>query len=98
MDISRQLPSEVTSLAGESEAVAILHRTLVNLREELIKRDNRIQILESKISNENLAQKGLFKIKFRYCSDTIFTDSFRQHGRCTQGGEVMSNTGPPKNR
>ena len=58
MDISRQLPAEVSSLAGESEAVAILHRTLVNLREELIKRDNRIHILESKISNENLASKG----------------------------------------
>ena len=79
MDISRQLPAEVSSLAGESEAVAILHRTLVNLREELIKRDNRIQQLESKISNENLTQKGciiLPKQKLGFLSKSKFYSDY----------------------
>jgi hypothetical protein len=60
MDISRQLelPADASGLAGESEAVKILHRALVNLREELIKRDQRIQALESKITHENATSKG----------------------------------------
>ena len=64
MDISRQLniPSDVSGLASESNAVKILHQTLVNLREELIKRDKRIEILESKISDENSSQKGNFEL------------------------------------
>ncbi len=61
MDITRQLPDVKTVVEGESEAVAILHRTLVNLREELIKRDHRIQDLESKIAKES----GELMVKFR---------------------------------
>ena len=61
MDITRQLevPANSSGLAGESEAVKILHRTLVNLREELIKRDQRIRILESNIGKEKEPDKGL---------------------------------------
>ena len=60
MDISRQLdiPSDVSGLANESMAVKILHKTLVNLREELIKRDKRIELLESKVASDNSMLKG----------------------------------------
>ena len=60
MDISRQLdiPSDVSGLANESVAVKILHQTLVNLREELIKRDKRIELLESKVTSDNSVLKG----------------------------------------
>lgn len=57
MDISRQLPSDVSKTPGEYEAVAVLHKALVSLREELSKRDTHIKVLEDKLFE---AEKGYF--------------------------------------
>ena len=53
MDITRQLslPSQSERpLAGESEAVAVLHKSLVSLRQELVKRDQQIYDLQLKLN------------------------------------------------
>ncbi len=56
MDISRQLPNNISKTPGEYEAVAVLHKALVSLREELSKRDTQIKLLEGKLLE---AEEGL---------------------------------------
>jgi len=49
MDISHKLPNNVAKTPGEYEAVAVLHKALVSLREELNMRDSQIKVLEEKL-------------------------------------------------
>lgn len=63
MDISHKLPNNVAKTPGEYEAVAVLHKALVSLREELNMRDSQIKVLEEKLQKTEKGQFDVHTIK-----------------------------------